>query len=500
MNPQAPKPTPRTGLSVRTKMMALTALLMTAILTMVVLLVSHNMRRVIEEETRRRGMAIAQLFSATNLNNFTSYHFHSVQQNAHIAKAENDLSYVIVYSKEGWVGSHTEDPSALNQQSLDPETPRLLALEAPLFREIRFPGPESSQSSRVFDIVFPVYAASFPGRRATVRIGISAENMHRQVFQTQMHILQIGALCLVLGILGSSLLATKITTPLVKLKEGSLRAAAGDLSSRISVTSGDELEALAHNFNFMMDQIKQHQEERIRAEKLAAVGHMVNTIVHDCRTPIAVIKGFASLLREFEVTPEKQQECLDFIQFEVERMERMLDEVLQFATEKKTSLVLQPVPVDDFVRECCREIEALLKHTAIQFSSQLQSGATVLMDKDKLRRAILNIAANAREALKGSGEIRVLTAHEDGQAVVKVCDSGVGIPPEIRQKIFEPFFTHGKSMGFGIGMSITKKIVDDHMGTIRLESELGQGTTFSIRLPVQTGQGLAKTAVASPPV
>jgi signal transduction histidine kinase len=485
-------------MSVRTKISALTSLLLALILLMVVLLVSRNMREVIEEETRKRGVAIAQLFGATNLNHTKHNNFQAVQQNAQMAKAENQLAYVIVYSKDGRIGAHTEDNSVLHEIPKELETRKLLTLDRVLFREIVVPSRDSAQSERVFDIVLPVYAPESAVRWATVRIGISAENMHRHLRQTRIHLLQIGLVCLALGILGSALLAGKITTPLVKLKEGSLRAATGDLSSRISVKSGDELEALAENFNFMMDQIRKHQEERIRSEKLAAVGYMVNTIVHDCRTPITVIKGFASLLREFELSPDKTQESLYFINFEVERMERMLDEILQFAVQKKTSLALTDAQLDDFVGECCTEIEVLLKHTQIQFLSQLNAKATVRIDPDKLRRAILNIAANAREALKGSGEIRVATGQEDGCAVIKVSDSGPGIPAEVQWKIFDPFFTHGKSMGFGLGMSITRKIVEDHQGRIHLHSQVGQGTTFTIQIPLLSTQGSAPGTASQP--
>ncbi len=245
----------------------------------------------------------------------------------------------------------------------------------------------------------------------------------------------------------------------------------------------------------MMAQIKQHQEERIRAEKLAAVGYMVNTVVHDCRTPIAVIKGFASVMQEFETSPAQQREYLDFIEFEVDRMERMLDEILQYAVERKTSLVFHEEPLDDFVKECCTEIKILLRTTQIQLSSDLRCDALVRVDKDKLRRAILNLVANAREALKGEGEIRLKTESIDGHAIIHVEDTGSGIPEEIREKIFEPFFTHGKSLkGFGLGMSITQRIIADHSGRIELQSESGKGTTFSIWLPLAAASPRASAA------
>ena len=106
------------------------------------------------------------------------------------------------------------------------------------------------------------------------------------------------------------------------------------------------------------------------------------------------------MLQEFETSPAQQREYLDFIQFEVDRMERMLDEILQYAVERKTSLVFHEESLDDFVKECCTEIKVLLKTTQIQLSSDLRCDALVRVDRDKLRRAILNLAANAREALE----------------------------------------------------------------------------------------------------
>jgi signal transduction histidine kinase len=471
-------------LGLRTKLMILTTAVMFFVVLTVVALVSRNMRHVIRDETIKRSLAIARSLGSSNLEFFRTYNWFKVQQNARSALSDNALVYLVVYDKEGRRVADTDDPQVLAPLQAHPEDRSLLAQASVVSREIDFVPSAAGSVERVFDTFVPIIAGDSPKAWATVRIGIATAPMLSSVRETQIHILQIGLFALLLGLLGAAFLGARITTPIVRLKEGSLRAAAGDLSATIDVRSGDELEALANNFNFMMGQIKHHQEERIRAEKLAAVGYMVNTVVHDCRTPIAVIKGFASVLQEFQTSPAQQRECLDFIQFEVDRMERMLDEILQYAVERKTSLELHEHPLDEFVRECCTEIGVLLRTTQIGMSSDLRCNARVCIDRDKLRRAILNLAANAREALKGAGEIRVKTELIDGQAVIHVEDTGSGIPAELQKKIFEPFFTHGKSLkGFGLGMSITQRIIADHGGKIELQSELGKGTTFSIWLP-----------------
>ncbi|HEU0005582.1 MAG TPA: histidine kinase dimerization/phospho-acceptor domain-containing protein, partial [Terriglobia bacterium] len=318
-------------LGLRTKLMLLTSLVMLFVVSMVVALVSRNMRHVIEDETLRRSLAIAKSFGATNLEFVRLYSWYNVQQNARISRNDNGLAYLVVYNKEGLRVADTEDPQLLSPLSSDPEVRGLLAKASIVSREIEFSSTSKISSERVFDTFVPITPNDSPKPWATVRVGIATAPMMRSLRETQLHILQIGLFALLIGLLGAAFLGARITTPIIRLKEGSLRAASGDLSSTIDVQSGDELEALAQNFNYMMAQIKQHQEERIRAEKLAAVGYMVNTVVHDCRTPITVIKGFASVLQEFQTSPAQQREYLDFIQFEVDRMERMLDEILQYA-------------------------------------------------------------------------------------------------------------------------------------------------------------------------
>jgi signal transduction histidine kinase len=483
-------------LKLRTKLMVLTGLLVSLIILLVMALVNRNTRRLILEETQKRGIAIAQLFGTTNLNHLKFYDSDSVQRNAPIAKSENDLLYIIVYNKEGLIVVHTEDPNLLLAPDPSQEAIDSIRAESPLVRELEFGALGVRQ--KVFDISVPVKTSESPGRWGTVRIGISPNHMNQSLAEMRLQILQIGLIALFFGLLGTLVLAERISTPISKLMTGSLRAAEGDLSHRIEVHSGDELEGLAANFNYMMDQIRLNQEERIKSEKMAAVGHMVNAIVHDCRTPITVIKGFASVLKDFELSNEKNQECLNFIDFEVERMERMLEEILQFARDQKTPMVLENHHFDEFVRECAVEIGALLKDSQIKLSTDLRCDCVVRMDRDKLRRAILNIAANAKEALKGPGELKITTKANQAHAIVALSDSGPGISEEIKRRVFDPFFTHGKAGGFGLGMSITKAIIDGHSGTISLESDLGKGTTFAIQIPLLfEGQGEVRSMAHS---
>lgn len=472
-------------INLRTKLILATVLLLASVLLPAIALLSHHMRQVIRDHTRQRGIAIARIFaSGANLTHLQTYNYRMLQLNARLARRESGLLYVIVYDKEGKVAAHSEDNSLIDTYPAGAAARQSLQAGKPLFRRLRHAARDGSSFDPVLDFTVPVLSPESPGRWGTVRLGFSTDGMKQQVWEIQVVILKAGLAAAVTGILGACILANRITVPVSTIVGGALKASAGDLSHRIQVKTGDELEGLAGHFNHMMDRIRQSQEERIKSEKLAAVGTMVNTIVHDCRTPITVIKGFASVLSDFDLSADKKQECLAFIQFEVERMERMLDEILQFASDKKTCMSLETCSLDRVLRKYCIEIQALFRDNGTRFVQEFNCDAPVTIDKDKFRRALLNIAVNAKDALEGGGTFSIRTETREDQACVRLTDNGAGIPARAQATLFQPFFTQGKRTGFGLGMSITKKIIDEHSGTIAVESQVGRGTSFLVSIPL----------------
>ena len=475
------------GLNLRNKLLLGTCGLVALVTTLVVFFVSRNMQQLIREETRIRGFAIAQLFGATNLNHLKTYEYLAIQQNANRAKSENDLIYVAVFDKEGRIAADTENSALVSQNPPDLINWRDGGQKVRQFREVNgAPGKIAPEAppGRYFIVTLPVVTTESPGYWGTVQLGISAEHMYQYIGRTQMQIIEIGSISMLIGIGGALFLSNRISRPLSRLLEGVIFASSGDLSHRIRANSGDELEILSNSFNSMMDQIQVHQESRIQNEKMIAVGHMVNTILHDCRTPVTVIKGYATLLRDYDVSKKEAITSLDFISFEVERIERMFEEILSFSLGKDPVMTLREVVVDEFLQDCGSEVLALLRGSGVDFLQELHCPFPVSMDSDRLRRAILNIAANAKDALKKNGKFSVCSSSDGSCAIVLLKDNGPGIPLPLKERIFEPFFTHGKPMGIGLGMAITKKIIEEHSGTVEVDTGTDIGTTFTIRLPL----------------
>ncbi|MFN8008694.1 MAG: ATP-binding protein [Terriglobia bacterium] len=480
--------------TLRVKLMSWTALLLCLVTLLLVFMGSRKVRLVLSEENRLRGIAIARLFGATNVNYLKSYQLLPIQQNAVLAKTENHLSYVVVYDKEGRVVAHTEDPALVMRLGDESEIAQLSPSREVLFRDNIQPPFPHLPKDRYFEVFLRITAPESSKNWGTVRLGISSRPLEKSLHETRWYLFLLGLGVLALGLAGAASLATHITTPIQELTKASQQAAQGDLAIRPQVHTGDEIETLAENFSHMIEEIRRHQEARIRVEKAAAIGQLVNTIVHDCRTPLTVIKGYVSFLNEFETSPEKQRDSLQVIQREVERLEGMVDEMLDYPSTGKVSLVLEPVSLNDFVAECCEEIQALLHGTPIQLVQRLRANGSVQLDRGQMRRAILNLVANARDAMPEGGTLLMETETHDSNSLIRISDSGSGIPADLQARLFEPFFTHGKIGGHGLGMSITKRIVEDHGGQISFHSAQGQGTSFTITVPAQVNQ--AKSASA----
>jgi signal transduction histidine kinase len=225
-------------------------------------------------------------------------------------------------------------------------------------------------------------------------------------------------------------------------------------------------------------------EERLQSERLSTIGRMISTIVHDFRNPMTAIRGYAAMIEEADLGPERRKECAHLIVEETDRLNGMIDEILEFTRGEPTRLERRPVGVEELTARLQRLLEPDLHSRGIRFSLDLGYDGLVSVDVDRMLRAMLNIASNALDAMDAGGTFLVRSRGRNGNVEIDLADTGRGIPEELQSRIYEPFFTHGKPRGIGLGMSITRKIVEEHGGRIRLESQVGRGTTFTVSLPI----------------
>jgi len=229
--------------------------------------------------------------------------------------------------------------------------------------------------------------------------------------------------------------------------------------------------------------VRRDREEGERAERLSLLGHSVGAILHDLRTPMTAIGGFAELMA-IEQDAAQRADFSGRIGRALEHMETMTHEVLSFARGRREVLV-QKVYMHQFV-EAVREM--LLPETQ-QFGVQLIVNAeydgVARFDESKIKRVIFNLARNACQAMGAGGAFTWSVRRHSEDLLLECRDTGPGIPKEMEGRLFESFATHGKSDGTGLGLAMAKKIVDAHGGSITCASEPGQGATFRIALPIR---------------
>jgi PAS domain S-box-containing protein len=219
-----------------------------------------------------------------------------------------------------------------------------------------------------------------------------------------------------------------------------------------------------------------------RNERLALVGRMAATIIHDFKNPMTVIKGFMPLLADAGLSAAEREEYSQIVTSEVDRMVGMTQELLDFTKGGAATLRPELWHVPQFLDEVSRVLERELTRDGVELRTEVGTKAQVLIDADKMKRVFFNIAFNARDAMKGGGLFVIRATDVPAFVHFDLRDNGPGIPEEIQESLFQPFVTAGKATGTGLGLAIAKQIVESHGGTIGVESTPGQGATFCINL------------------
>ncbi|MFZ5997205.1 MAG: PAS domain-containing sensor histidine kinase [Nitrospirota bacterium] len=231
---------------------------------------------------------------------------------------------------------------------------------------------------------------------------------------------------------------------------------------------------------------KQRQEVYHRTEKLVALGQLSAGIAHELNTPLGNILGYARLLMKDKNLSPLQKERLEIVAEQAKKSNAIIKDLLSFARQSNPALRnIRDVDINAIVTDVLRILRTETEKHGINVHTDLGNLPTVKADGRQIEQVILNIVLNAIQAIGDNGEIRVKTACKDGSVITEIKDSGPGIPEEVKPRIFDPFFTTkpvGK--GTGLGLSICAGIVNEHGGSIDIESREGKGATFTIALPV----------------
>jgi signal transduction histidine kinase len=264
----------------------------------------------------------------------------------------------------------------------------------------------------------------------------------------------------------------------------------GDFSPELAIPPDrpDEIGDLGRSFRAMTKQLA--ELERLRAQFVAVASH-------ELKTPLSVIKGYVSLVREgiYGDVNAEQQKVLGSVSDQGDRLGRLIQQLLDISRFEAGGgrLDIRPIDLPAFLQDLALSFEALALQNRIDFEVEISPDVppSIMGDADRLNEVIGNLLSNAFKFTPRNGRIslRAVPGRPDDQVVIEVCDTGVGIPEDQLSKVFEKFYqveneAQPLSVGSGLGLAIAKEIVEAHGGTIAAESEVGEGTTFRVVLPV----------------
>ena len=310
------------------------------------------------------------------------------------------------------------------------------------------------------------------------------------------------AAALAIAVLIGAWLARGILGPIHALSRAMTVVSDGDYSPELAISPDrpDEIGDLGRSFRAMTKQLA--ELERLRAQFVAVASH-------ELKTPLSVIKGYVSLVREgiYGDVTDEQQKVLGSVSDQGDRLGRLIQQLLDISRFEAGGgrLDIRPIDLPAFVQELALSFEALAQQNQIDFQVETSPNMplSIMGDADRLNEVIGNLLSNAFKFTPRGGRIslRAVPGRPDDQVVIEVCDTGVGIPEDQLPKVFEKFYqveneAQPLSVGSGLGLAIAQEIVEAHGGTIAAESEVGEGTTFRVVLPVAYPQ----TAVRSPHV
>ena len=233
-------------------------------------------------------------------------------------------------------------------------------------------------------------------------------------------------------------------------------------------------------------EIRDLQEKVRRSERLASLGRLAAGVAHEIRNPLSSIRGFAQFFMQRFKGQEKEQEYSSLMVKEVDRLNRVITELLDFARPKEPHR--EPHSLENILDHSLKLLEPELARKRVEIEKEYEpSLPSVGVDRDQFSQAFLNLLLNSLESMEEGGKIKIVLEeeNENGQGSLKVCitDTGRGIPQEDLEKVFDPFFST-KRKGTGLGLAIVHQIVEQHRGDITVKSREGEGTTFRITLPL----------------
>ncbi|MFB3812830.1 MAG: ATP-binding protein [Terriglobales bacterium] len=454
---------------------------------------------------------------------------------------EPGIVRVRIFDREGRI-RYSSEPSEINQQ-VDMGAEACYACHAQAQPLVKLNRPDrfriyKPNGARVLGVINPIEnepgcsnAACHAHPPEQQILGVLDINMSLKTADANLHETSMQMVIYTLvAMVGISILSwlfvwRLVHRPVRALKAGTKQLTEGELGWQIPVASSDELGELAESFNLMSlrlrdaneevtswartleervqektNELQKAHEHLLQVEKMASIGKLAAVVAHEVNNPLSGILTYAKLIKKWidsgdlERRPERlgeARQCLDMVEEESRRCGDLVRNLLTFS--RSAPMNLSWVDLNKVVDRCLRLVQHQLELNSIQAQLDLAPDLPMVhCDSAQIEQVLLALIMNANDAMPRGGNLWLRTRYlpNSRQVELQVRDDGSGIPPEIRSKIFEPFMTTKETgKGVGLGLAISKTIIDRHQGQIEVESQVGRGTCFYIFLPLDTAAG-----------
>jgi signal transduction histidine kinase len=445
------------------------------------------------EESKNKGLLIAKNMADRNLQSLLLLGIEDIQENIE-GRIDDKLLYVVFYDRYA-------TPVVYTKQIADRKDILCCSnLQGNILKDSSFSQARdvyfAKKLQRILEVEIPIFPEGSGSdiKWGSVKIGLSLEDMRTEVRKTRLILIFIGLAGILLGMAGATLLARRISRPIKKLAEGTVRIAKGDFAHKIAILSQDEIGELARSFNAMSDQLqlmRERMEEAhkklIHAEKLASIGRLSATIAHEIRNPLTSVKLNIQKVLEDKALEATEREHLALSQEGIVQIEKFVKDLLNFT--RVSELQRARFAIEQILDESLKMMKDAFHEKKILIEKKLEEGLPeVVVDGDRLRQVFCNVMRNAYEAVGDDGRISLSLSLVEADPVkkirVRISDNGCGIPEKDWENIFEPFYTT-KPSGIGLGLANARKILEQHRGSIKVVKKRGKGTSFEILIPCE---------------
>ncbi|GAB4387679.1 MAG: HAMP domain-containing sensor histidine kinase [Thermodesulfovibrionales bacterium] len=359
-------------------------------------------------------------------------------------------------------------------------------------------GEPVTGEGQMYDVMIPIVSGG--QNMGYIHLSVSAEDFSVFLKASALRRIVAATLILMVGMVLSVFLARRYTRPIKEVVEAAREVASGALDVELRDERKDEIGELSRSFNFMVGKLREERDLRGRlreAEHLASIGQFSRSIAHEIKNPLNFMSlSIDHIKEEYRPRDPSRQASFDSlirnIKSEIQRVSKFTESFLEYG--KPLKLNLQPSDMGRLVEDVLEMVAAQAQKEGIEIRKSLEALPHLSVDADLMKTCLYNVIMNSFQAMGDGGVLTVSAALREAGAVISVEDTGAGIPEDLRQKVFDPFFTT-KPRGLGLGLSLTKRVIEEHGGRVNIRGGADRGTVVSFVLPLSGPRGGAAKGI-----